>query len=518
MIARLQDWLAMQAGVRPGSAAIVFQSAETSYAQLEESSNRLARALVECGCRRGDRVALLLPKSPRALTGMFAALKADCVYVPLDPSSPAARLRRILESCESHCVLAEASTAKRLEEVGDSRPPCVIWMDSGWHEIESLPAAPVESRNTSSDPAHILFTSGSTGVPKGVMITHANVIAFVEWAVRYFGIRAGDRISGHPPLHFDLSTFDIYGTVAAGAQIHLLTPETSLLPHRLADFIRQSKLTQWFSVPSVLHHMAKLDAVRENDFPSLERVLWCGEKFPVPALMHWMRRLPHARFFNLYGPTETTIASSVYEVPCCPESETAEIPIGSACEGEKLVVLDELLEPSDPGKVGDLYIAGAGLSPGYWRDPAKTADAFIHHGGERIYRTGDLARIEDDGLVYLLGRSDTQIKSRGYRIELGEIETAVHAIDGIEDAAVVAIPSDGFEGASICCAFVPSSGSELSPLTLKQHLRGVLPHYMVPGRWMVLDRMPANGNGKINRPLLKEKFLAGGNGVTLDVI
>ena len=149
-----------------------------------------------------------------------------------------------------------------------------------------------------------------------------------------------------------------------------------MLPHRLADFIRDSQLTQWFSVPSILHHMAKFDSVRRNDFPALKRLLWCGEKFPTPALMYWMRRLPHATFVNLYGPTEATIASSYYRVPRCPEDDTTEIPIGDACEGEKLLVLDEQLRQVAPGEIGDLYIGGVGLSPGYWRDPDKTSQAF----------------------------------------------------------------------------------------------------------------------------------------------
>jgi amino acid adenylation domain-containing protein len=509
VIRRLQDWLARQADGRPEAAAIVFRGESTTYGELEESSNRLARTLKNRGCVRGDRVALFLPKSPRALIAMFAALKADCIYVPVDTASPANRLERILRNCDSRCIVAEESGASKLLKIDRSIPQNVIRIDSEWPEVDSMPDSPVDSHNSSNDAAHILFTSGSTGMPKGVAITHANAIAFVTWAVQYFGISSSDRISGHPPLHFDLSTFDIYGTVASGAQIHLLTPEASLLPHRLADFIRDARLTQWFSVPSILRHMATLDAVRQNDFPSLKRLLWCGERFPTPALMHWMRRLPHVNFFNLYGPTEATVASSFHYVARCPENDTAEIPIGKACNGEKLLVLDDTLNSSPIGEIGDLYIAGVGLSPGYWNDPVKTAEVFIWRNGERIYKTGDLAKVGDDGLLYLVGRSDMQIKSRGYRIEIGEIEAAIHALSAVRDAAVVAIPSDGFDSVAICCAFVPAPDCDVSPMTVRQRLRDTLPPYMIPTRWMVLDRMPANGNGKVNRPLLKERFRNG---------
>ncbi|MBZ5605073.1 MAG: amino acid adenylation domain-containing protein [Acidobacteriia bacterium] len=517
MKARLQDLLTEQASRRADDAAIVFKGRATTYAELHESSNRLARALQDAGCREGDRVALLLPKSPDALIAMFAALKAGCMYVPLDCSSPALRLARILQICESRCVLAVQPTGGLLAEMialGIPETTRLAWLDDGMavdgdvaftrRDADSLPPKDLDAIHTAADGAHILFTSGSTGTPKGVVITHANVLHFVDWAVRYFDIRPGDRLSGHPPLHFDLSTFDICGTIAAGAEIHLLPQELSLLPHRLAAFIRDSALTQWFSVPSILHHMAKFDAVQPHDFPSLKRLLWCGEKFPTPALMYWMQRLPRVAFTNLYGPTEATIASSFYRVPACPKDETTEVPIGEPCEGERLLVLDGDLQPCPPEIVGELYIAGAGLSPGYWRDEEKTAQAFIDSTHGRIYRTGDLARVGVNGMIYLVGRADTQIKSRGYRIELGEIEAAMHAIPGVQDAAVVAIDAGGFEGLAICCAYV---GADLSPIALRRKLGQSLPHYMIPAQWMTLEQMPLNGNGKVARPRLKQMFL-----------
>jgi amino acid adenylation domain-containing protein len=494
-----------------------------TYGALEQASNRVARALVAAGVERSDRVALLLSKSPKALAGMFGVLKAGAIYVPIDTASPAARIQRILNQCECRCLLAESATASLLDELlsaGGTPTSRILWMDAGgaaaaasvpWNYIESLSASPVEPAGSPVDPAHILFTSGSTGTPKGVVITHANVMHFVRWAVSYFGIAPQDRISGHPPLHFDLSTFDIYGTIAAGAQIHLLPPEISLLPHRLAGLIRDSQLTQWFSVPSALLPMAKYDVLGQNDCPALRRLLWCGEKFPVPALIYFMKRLPRVKFFNLYGPTEATIASSYYHVPNCPAHENVEIPIGEACPGESLLVLDQQLNPTTPHEIGDLYIAGAGLSPGYWKDPAKTAEAFRLQPGAsitsgRIYRTGDLAKIGNDGLVYLIGRSDSQIKSRGFRIELGEIETALHAVPGIMDAAVVALDDTVSGVTEICCAYLPSPGSALAPLIVKKTLAGILPHYMIPARWLVLETMPHNGNGKADRALLKQKF------------
>jgi len=523
----LQHWVTEQAESRPDAVAIVMNEERVTYGELEESSNRLARLLKEAGCKKGDRVCFLIPKSPVAYISMLGILKADCVHVPMDTSSPAPRLARIVESCEPRFILGAGPVANLLDElIWDDMPRDAVsvgWVGDGVaagrnfdvrftrDDLEIYPGAPLDHQNAPEDAAHILFTSGSTGTPKGVVITHSNVIHFIEWANRYFSINSSDRLSAHPPLHFDLSTFDMFGAFAAGAELHLVSPSLNLLPHKMADFIRTSELTQWFSVPSILSYMAKFDVVSFNDFPTLNRVLWCGEVFPTPSLIYWMERLPKVRFTNLYGPTEATIASSYYTVPKCPEDERAAIPIGTPCGGEGLMVLDDDLRPVPQGEIGNLYIRGVGLSPGYWRDCEKTDAVFLPNPQssepeDRIYKTGDLARIGADDLVYFLGRADSQIKSRGYRIELGEIETALNAIDGLEECAVVAVSSDGFEGATICCAYAPQQGSQVASSILREKLSKVLPNYMMPSKWMAFDKLPKNANGKIDRPKLREQF------------
>jgi acyl-coenzyme A synthetase/AMP-(fatty) acid ligase len=260
--------------------------------------------------------------------------------------------------------------------------------------------------------------------------------------------------------------------------------------------------------------MANFDVMRQDDFPALRRVLFAGEVLPTPTLIYWMRRLPHVQFTNLYGPTETTIVSSYYTLPRCPADEREPIPIGNACGGEELMVLDDQLRPVAPGDIGDLYIRGVGVSPGYWRDLEKTRSVFLPWRDgtsthDRIYKTGDLARRGADGLFHYVGRADTQIKSRGYRIELGEIETALHSLPGLRESAVVAIKSEGFEGWLICCAYVPASDIGVSMQNLRKGLAGLLPAHMLPARWMRYDVLPKNDNGKIDRPRLKNAFLGG---------
>jgi len=515
----LQDYVTRHAERTPEALAVAMEEDRITYGELECRTNRLARALREIGCRPGDRVCLFIPKSVTAIVAMLAVLKADCAYVPLDSNSPSARLLKIIESCGTPWLLTAASGAALADLSSQADSLRIGWLGAvpappflqpalceahlAGLSTEHLPGSHTDPQRA----AHILFTSGSTGQPKGVVITHANVHAFLAWAVAYFQMDASDHNSCHSPLHFDLSTFDVYGTFATGAQLHLVPPAANLLPNKLAEFIRRAELTQWFSVPSALTYMAKFDAVKAEDFPSLKRLLWCGEVFPTPALIYWMERLPHVRFTNLYGPTEATIASSYYTVPRPPQDPRARIPIGRACGSEELLVLDEHLQPVPAGQIADLYIAGQGLSPGYWQDPQKTAAAFLQMDGtpaKRVYRTGDLAFLGEDGLVYFVGRSDTQIKSRGHRIELGEIEAALSTLDCLSESAVVAIPTEGFEGTSICCAF--AAVNDATPSKIREALRRLLPPYMLPSLWLQCEALPKNKNGKVDRALLVERF------------
>lgn len=522
---RLEDLVSRQAARTPDADALVFGDAKLSYRDLDSQSNRLGRLLTSIGCCPGDRVCLFMPKGIDAIIGMLGVLKAGAMYVPMDLESPAARVRRIIDACDPKAVLAAPEGSRLLDElfaqpefdthvVAAAPEPLTgkhFATTIGYSELPKFSAEKPRPDVVHTGPAHILFTSGSTGMPKGVVITHENIIAFVNWATEYFGIGPGERISGHPPLHFDLSTFDIFGTLTRGATLYLVPPQLNLLAPKLAQWIRTSRLTQWFSVPSVLTYMTNFDVVRENDFPDMKRLLWCGEVLPTPTLIYWMRRLPHVSFTNLYGPTEATIASSYYTVEHCPTDEKADIPIGTACSGEELLLLDEQMQHTVGNNIGDLYIRGAGLSLGYWRDEEKTTAAFVQNPGsrdrtDRIYRTGDLGRRDDNGLFRYVGRADSQIKSRGHRIELGEVETALNALGCARECAVVGANMGGFEGVAICCAYVPMEDADITPVSLRRNLSSLLPRYMLPAHWKEFEALPKNANGKIDRSKIRELF------------
>ncbi|WP_437913601.1 amino acid adenylation domain-containing protein [Sorangium sp. So ce302] len=509
-IRRLEELVSKEDLHHPDATALVDGSARLSYGELDRRSDELARALVARGVRPGDRVALLAPKSAEAIVALVGTLKAAAVCAPLDVTSPAPRLVRMLRALEPCRLVIHPESgglaARCLDELGDASVSEVLRLG------EDIAAARAERPAPGAAPddlAVILFTSGSTGEPKGVPLTHEAVLHFVSWSTTHFGVGADDRVSCHSPLHFDAALWDIFRAFHAGAELHLVPARANLLPRSLAEFIRGARLTQWDSVPSVLVGMASRDVVAHGDFPELRRLIWYGEVFPTKALRYWMERLPHVTFTNTYGPTETTITASHYTVPRVPDDD-APIPIGEAVPGKRLSVLDADRRPVAPGVIGDLYIGGVGLSPGYFRDPDKTASAFVEAppgSGERLYRTGDLARIDEAGIVHFHGRADRQIKSRGCRIELDEIAVALGRIAGLAESAVVAVAVDGFEGARICAAYVPMPGATRSPAELRAELSSCLPPYMLPARWLALDGLPKNPNGKIDHRALERRFL-----------
>jgi len=527
----LHEFVTRAARTRPHARAVIGEDRTLTYGEIETYSNRLASVLRAHGCESGDRVGILMPKSALAVASFIGVLKAGCAYVPLDPQGANVRTAEMLRQCEPRVLLAAGCDAAVVEDLASRNAlgaTIVGWLGDGRAPTGTaftradVDAAPDEAPTASVSPhdlAYILFTSGTTGKPKGVPITHASVHAFIEWAVSYFELGPEDRLSGHTALTFDLSTFDIYATLAAGAELHHIPKRALLIPHEVAALIEERRLTLWFSVPSQLAYVARFDALKGRDLSSLRHVAWCGDVLTPPVLMHWKERLPGVAFTNLYGPTEATVASSYYRVPDDYTEAEGSIPIGFACPGESLLVLDENLQPTKDGEIGDIYIGGVGLSPGYWRDPDRTRLAFLtepafpngngkpHANGNakahRIYKTGDRGRRRADGAVIFLGRADFQIKTGGYRVEPAEVEHAISKLREIAACAVVPVTVGDFSGRAIGCAYVPKNGTPIRTGELKKLLADDLPSYMVPTRWLVLSELPTDGRGKIDRPRLQ---------------
>jgi len=509
----LHDWVSDTARRRPSARAVVGEDRTFTYGELDQYSSRLASVLRSHGCKRGDRVALLMPTSARAIATLIGVLKAGCVYVPLDPAGGIVRTENMLRQCEPRVLIACDCSPEMLEDI-DAGGATIGWIEPGPappqadFTLEDIDGAPDVAPTTAVGPddvAYILFTSGTTGSPKGVPIMHRNAWAFITWAVRHFDLKPNDRLSGHTALTFDLSIFDIFATFASGAELHLVPKSVRMLPHEVARFIEERELTLWFSVPSQLAYVVRFDALAgTNGLGSLRHVVWCGDVLTTPSLLYWKRRLPGVTFTNLYGPTETTVASSYYTVPEDFDDATTPIPIGRACSGETLLVLDRDLAPVREGDVGDLYIGGVGLSPGYWRDPLRTSEVFIQdprseEPSDRLYRTGDRGRLGSGGIVHFLGRADFQIKASGYRVEPAEVESAILSLSEVAACTVVAVTVDDFSGSAVGCVYVPSNGTALRAGEMKRRLSGTLPAYMVPSKWLVVEELPLDDRGKVDR-------------------
>jgi amino acid adenylation domain-containing protein len=513
MTETLHDCVTEAARSRPDARALIGEDRTFTYAELDDYSNRLAWVLRSHGCERGHRVALLMPNSAHAVATLLGVLKAGCAYVPLDPSGGVVRIADMLRQCEPKVLIANGCAPQLVEDL-DTRGVVTGWLgpadpaprptDFTLADIAAAPSDLPVSDVGPDDLAYILFTSGTTGSPKGVPVRHRSARAFRDWSVRQFGLGPDDRVSGHTALTFDLSIFDIFTTFGAGAELHLVPKRVRLMPHEVARFIEERELTLWFSVPSQLAYVARFDALADADVGSLRHVAWCGDVLTTPSLLYWKRRLPGVTFTNLYGPTETTVASSYHVVPDSFDDPGATIPIGTACTGEELLVLDEHLVGVPEGAVGDLYIGGIGLSPGYWRDLVRTEEAFIQDprsadGSERLYRTGDRGRLGPGGAVEFLGRADFQIKTGGYRVEPAEVERAVLALPKVTACVVVAVTVDDFSGNAVGCVYVPSPGTAPRASEMKKQLADALPAYMVPSRWLALAELPLDSRGKVDR-------------------
>ena len=512
----------LQASARshPDRTAVEDRDRSITYAELDALSNRVANHLIASGVQRGDRVGFYLEKSIESVAAIYGILKTGAAYVPFDPQAPTQRLAYIARNAGMRNLITGAEKADRwaallqegaafehllvlnADDVEAAGLPSTVSVATRRDLAERSAAAP-DVWQVHHDLAYILYTSGSTGDPKGVMLSHLNALTFVDWTVDEFGVTHEDRLSSHAPFHFDLSVFDLFAAAEAGATVVLVPPETSVFPIEVSRFIAEKRITVWYSVPSILSMMTLRGGLKGGEFPSLRTLLFAGEVFPTKYLRKLMDLIPHVRFVNLYGPTETNVCTW-YDVPKLDPERTEPIPIGVAIPNVECYVVGEDGALVARGEVGELWVRGSTVMQGYWGDPERSARGLIAGPfagplSDRLYKTGDLLQEQEDGNFRFLGRRDAQIKSRGYRIELGDIESALYAHPDMVECAVVAIPDELVTNR--LKAFVVVRG-ELGRDDLVRFLSDKIPSYMVPDTFEFRDVLPKTSTGKIERRAL----------------
>jgi amino acid adenylation domain-containing protein len=485
--ARFEDQVARA----PDAPAVVFGDARLSYAALNARANRLARYLVLRGVSSGDRVGLCMERSLDFVVAALAALKAGGCYVPLDPSYPAERLVYMADDAGVAIVVARRAS--------DGLAACeLVALDAVEAELAPLSDANLPVTTTSRDLAYVMYTSGSTGQPKGVCVEQRSVVNLVVGS-DYARFRPEDVVAHASSTSFDAATLEIWGALLNGATLYGLIPEIMLSPDALEHEIRSAGITI-MAVPAGLFH--QLVASRPGLFQPVEHVLVGGDVLDVGAVRRVLAAGPPRRLINAYGPTETTSFATwhlVREV----DADRAALPIGRPIANVAIRILDRYRSPVPIGVHGEIYVGGPGVARGYWNRAELTAQRFVEdplEPGGRLYRTGDLGAWRDDGAIEFHGRADHQVKIRGFRVEVGEIETRLAAHGDIAESAVMVRDDTGER--RVVAYVVPRAGRALDPAAVRGSLAAVLPSYMVPGAIVVLDRLPITSNGKLDRHAL----------------
>lgn len=499
MKANVTYWLDESAARLPDKTAFADEHKEITFGQLKTQAMALATQMLEKKLFKKP-VVIYLEKGVDVLVSFMGAAYSCNFYSPIDIDMPASRVNKILEVLKPSLVITTAGL-RGIFEGYEYEGDYLIFEDAASAPVDEEIVEAARCRGIDTDLLYVLFTSGSTGVPKGVTINHRSVIDYIDWVTETFDITEEDSFGNQAPFYFDNSILDIYSTIKSGATTYIIPKNLFAQPVPLLEYLKEKRINTIFWVPSALIVVAKLKAFRNVDLSdTLQRVLFCGEVMPNKQLNAWRKFLPDVLYANLYGPTEITDACTYYIV----DREFADdepLPIGIPMANTDILVLNDKDELVKDDEIGELCVRGTSLSMGYYNNPEKTKEAFVQNPlnpavPETIYRTGDLVKYNEYGEIVYLSRKDFQIKHMGHRIELGEIETAVSSLEEI----------------ALCCCLYDEKRQkivlfieeELERAYINGQISGLVPEYMLPGKVICLEKMPINANGKIDRVKLKE--------------
>lgn len=498
-----------QVELTPDEPAVIYDGPagveRLTYAELNAKANQLARYLRSRGVVPDSRVAICLERSAEMVIGLLGILKAGGAYVPLDPGYPTDRVTFMLNDAAPDLLLTQERVKAKLPSMGAE---CIA-LDSDWNLMATQDAANLRSAETGQHSRHlayVIYTSGSTGQPKGAMNEHRAVINRLHWMQQRYQLGVQDRVLQKTPFSFDVSVWEFFCGLISGACLVVARPQGHQDPDYLIEVIKEQGITTTHFVPSMLQ--AFLERHVSGECPSLRRVICSGEELPANLQKKFFQHLPHVTLSNLYGPTEAAVEVTAWE--CSPEDLNHRVPIGRPLSNVRMYVLGRRGEPVPLGVTGELHIGGVAVGRGYLNRPTLTAerfvrDPFVADPDARLYKTGDLGRWRADGAIEYLGRNDGQVKIRGFRIELGEIETQLAQQPEVKEVVVVA--REDVPGEKRLVAYVVPMAKpipEAAPMieTLRTNLRTVLPEHMVPGAFVLLEKMPVTPNGKLDRRAL----------------
>ena len=486
--------------------AILFgEDEKVTFNELNCLSNRIARYLLDQNINKNDVIGIFHTKSKESYALMLACLKIGAIYVILDNNSPFERLKKIIDRCNPALFTYDQPATPLIKE-GSRIPQIDIKSESFYSKLKSLSDSNLDFTSSvcSDNPAYIMFTSGSTGFPKGAVITHQNLLNLISWTKQVYCIDKSDILTNVNPMYFDNSVFDFYASLFNGAAMAPVDADTVRQATKLVLYIDKIKATIWFSVPSLLVFLITMKALKKDVFKKVRVITFGGEGFPKPKLKYLYELYSERiRIVNVYGPTECTCICSAYDIKAEDFNDMIGLaPLGHLAPNFDYLILNELNEEA---RSGELVLGGPQVGLGYYNDPEQTEKAFIQYPfikmrKKTVYKTGDIVKKDSNGIIHIIGRSDNQIKHMGYRIELEEIEAGFNSLDYIYEAGVVYEKFD--DGLGQIKSFV-TVNNNVSVESIRDDIKKILPAYMVPRIITILDSMPRNQNGKIDRIVLK---------------